>query len=67
MVLDQYYDYIVVGSGPGGATVARELASQKKRILIVEYGPPIFSNGVHEVNQDVPRALFRRRHLDWKS
>jgi choline dehydrogenase-like flavoprotein len=45
MVLDQYYDYIVVGSGPGGATVARELASQKRRILLVEYGPRLSATG----------------------
>jgi len=38
-------DYIVVGSGPGGATAARELASQKKRILIVEYGPRLSTTG----------------------
>ena len=31
-------DAIVVGSGPGGATVARELAGQGKRSLILEWG-----------------------------
>lgn len=32
------YDAIVVGSGPGGATVARELNKQGKRILLLEWG-----------------------------
>ena len=43
MVLDKIYDYIVVGTGPGGATIARELTSQKKHTLIVEYGPRLSS------------------------
>ena len=32
------YDAIVVGSGPGGASVARELAMRGKRVLILEQG-----------------------------
>jgi choline dehydrogenase-like flavoprotein len=32
------YDAVVVGSGPGGATVARELSRAGKRILILERG-----------------------------
>jgi choline dehydrogenase-like flavoprotein len=32
------FDAIVVGSGPGGATVANELSKRGKRILILEWG-----------------------------
>ena len=34
----QDVDVIVVGSGPGGATVAKELACRQKNVLIVEWG-----------------------------
>lgn len=33
------YDAIVVGSGPGGASVARDLAKAGKKVLILEWGP----------------------------
>ena len=32
------FDLIVIGSGPGGATVAREVARQGERVLILERG-----------------------------
>ncbi|MGA1823078.1 MAG: FAD-dependent oxidoreductase [bacterium] len=32
------YEYIVVGSGAGGATVAKELAKSGKRVLVLEKG-----------------------------
>jgi len=31
-------DFIVVGSGPGGATVAKELSQRNKKVLILEWG-----------------------------
>src|SRR5215510_7911699 len=39
------FDAIVVGSGPGGATVARELSKRKKRVLILERGGDAPPNG----------------------
>ncbi len=40
------FDVIVVGSGPGGATVARDLSRSGKKVLILEWGPggPIRGN-----------------------
>ncbi len=34
----KHYDLIVVGSGPGGATVAKEMALKKKKVLLLEWG-----------------------------
>jgi len=40
------FDAIVVGSGPGGATVARDLSRLGRKVLILEWGPggPIRGN-----------------------
>ena len=35
---DEHYDLIVIGSGPGGASLAHRLAPSGKRILILERG-----------------------------
>ncbi|MCX6912759.1 MAG: NAD(P)-binding protein, partial [Verrucomicrobia bacterium] len=41
------YDFIIVGSGAGGATLARELSRKNKSVLILEAGdkkfPPPFT------------------------
>jgi choline dehydrogenase-like flavoprotein len=37
--MEASHDVIVVGTGPGGATVARELARRGKRVLMLERGP----------------------------
>jgi len=36
--VNQEFDAIVVGSGPAGATIARELSKRKKSVLILERG-----------------------------
>ena len=38
MRTDNSYDVIVVGSGPGGATVAKEMSQRGKKVLIIEWG-----------------------------
>ena len=48
-------DVIVVGSGPGGATVAREMSLKGKSVLILEWGDNDPVKG--SVTQMVPRAL----------
>lgn len=39
----EHYDAIVIGSGPGGATIARDLSRQGKHVLVLErgHGDPI--------------------------
>lgn len=41
------YDYLIVGSGAGGATLARELAARGKHPLIVETGRPHLNLGTY--------------------
>ena len=41
----QEKDVIVVGSGPGGATVAKELSQRNKKVLILEWGDNTPLNG----------------------
>lgn len=36
--LAELFDYVVVGSGAGGATVARELSNANKKVLVLERG-----------------------------
>lgn len=38
---ETYYDAIIVGSGTCGATLARELAKQQKKVLILEKGATV--------------------------
>ena len=35
---NDHYDVLVVGSGPGGATIAARLAETGKRVLLLERG-----------------------------
>lgn len=38
-IISQNYDAIIVGSGPGGATVTRELSMRGQKTLTLERGP----------------------------
>ena len=38
-MMPREFDTIVVGSGPGGGTVAREMSRRGHRVLILERGP----------------------------
>ena len=40
--MSRKFDYIIVGSGAGGATLARELCRKGREVLIVEQGKNIF-------------------------
>ncbi|MFC1909893.1 NAD(P)-binding protein, partial [Chloroflexota bacterium] len=44
----QKYEFIVVGSGAGGATLARELTKKNKKVLVVEKGKPETSLGTFQ-------------------
>ena len=49
------YDYIVVGSGAAGGTVAARLAEAGKRVLIIEAGPdPLEAAGESAARYSVP-------------
>lgn len=49
-------DVVVVGSGPGGAVVAKELAERGKDVILVEEGPPF---GVRDFRQEAGESLAR--------
>jgi len=49
MSIEKNYDYIIVGSGPGGATLAKELSGKTKNILVIEYGPKFTKTGAIRV------------------
>ena len=50
MTMKKKYEYIVVGSGPGGATLAKELSYQTKSVLIVEYGSRFTKTRIRNVS-----------------
>ncbi len=38
-LVNRNYDAIIVGTGPGGATTAKELTKRGKKVLMLEWGP----------------------------
>ena len=52
---NQRYDAVIVGSGPGGATVAKELSKKGKKVLILEWGPgkPVRGNFIQYIAEQL--------------
>ena len=70
MNIEKEYDYIIVGTGPGGATVAREIAAAKKRTLMIEYGPRLNETGFMKVGRgkafrDKNNRMLRSKEGVW--
>lgn len=61
-VSGDHYDVIVIGSGPGGATLAQRLAATGKRVLILERGGylPRSENNTLEVDDAIEVAKLHR-------
>ena len=49
-------DVLVVGSGPGGAVVAKELAEAGRDVILLEEGPPM---GKKDFTQEAGEAMQR--------
>jgi len=50
-------DYLVVGSGPGGATVAYELQKAGKRVVLIEKGPWVVWGSMD--TRSYPKLMFK--------
>jgi choline dehydrogenase-like flavoprotein len=55
------FDAVIVGSGPGGATVARELAREGQKVLILEWGDNNPVKGT--LLQTIPRGFIPGKSL----
>jgi choline dehydrogenase-like flavoprotein len=56
------YEYVVVGSGTGGSTIARELARANKSVAILEYGSRYTKTG----SVNVATKVFLNKNLGTK-
>lgn len=54
---DGAIDYLVIGSGPGGATVASQLRDAGKRVVLVEKGPFVVWGSM--TTRSYPRLMYR--------
>lgn len=53
---DGEIDYLVVGSGPGGATVASQLQAAGKRVVLIEKGPFVVWGSM--TTRSYPRLMY---------
>lgn len=51
-------DYLVIGSGPGGATVASQLQAAGKRVVLIEKGPFVVWGSM--TTRSYPRLMYKR-------
>ncbi|MGB3329475.1 MAG: GMC family oxidoreductase N-terminal domain-containing protein [Thermomicrobiales bacterium] len=51
-------EYLVVGSGPGGATVASQLQAAGKRVVLIEKGPFVVWGSM--TTRSYPRLMYQR-------
>jgi choline dehydrogenase-like flavoprotein len=58
---EEVCDAVVVGSGPGGAVVARELARAGKDVVLIEEGPPFTPR---DLSLDGPISMARTMRED---
>jgi choline dehydrogenase-like flavoprotein len=50
-------DYLVIGSGPGGATVASQLQAAGKRVVLIEKGPFVVWGSM--TTRSYPRLMYK--------
>ncbi|MBW4655235.1 MAG: GMC family oxidoreductase [Kaiparowitsia implicata GSE-PSE-MK54-09C] len=62
---DQHYDFIIVGTGAGGGTLAQSLAKTGKRILILERGGAMALEEQNRSNVDVFKRDRYRAPDQW--
>lgn len=51
-----FWDFVIVGSGPAGASLAKDLARNKKKVLILE-------KGQYDISINIPKMLYRNEML----
>lgn len=54
----KHYDYLIVGSGISGATIARLLTDSGKKVLVIEKRPIVGGNIATEVVDGIPVHLY---------
>ena len=53
---DEMYDYIIVGSGAGGASLASRLVRAGKKVLVIEAGPDHTTRGPRDPGNEISRV-----------